>query len=190
MAVTEPTSTPTGRARVSVRALVVLTACAVLALGLDQLSKALILSSMEVRESIPVLGEALRFTLVKNPGAAFSLASGFTWILSAIAVGVIVFIVIFARRIRSVAWAVVFGLLLGGALGNLTDRLLREPGFGEGHVVDFLHVWGFPAIFNVADVAICTAMGLFMLLTIRGVRLDGTRHTDERDTAPAAEKEA
>ncbi len=178
-----------GRARVSVRALVVLAVCAVFALGLDQLSKILILSSMEVRESVPVLGEVLRFTLVKNPGAAFSLASGFTWILSAVAVGVIVFIVVFARRIRSVAWAVVFGLLLGGALGNLTDRLLREPGFGEGHVVDFIQVWGFPAIFNVADIAICTAMGLFMLLTIRGVRLDGTHHANAQAAEPGTEKE-
>ncbi len=173
----------------SVRALVVLAAFAVLATGLDQLTKQLVLSSMEVRESIPVLGEALRFTLVKNPGAAFSLASGFTWILSAIAVGVAVFIVVFARRIRSVAWGIMFGLLLGGAIGNLIDRLFREPGFGEGHVVDFIQVWGFPAIFNVADIAICTAMGLFILLTIRGVGLDGRRHVEQSGSAPAAAEE-
>lgn len=188
MAETEPQSTSTGRARVSVRALVVLAALALVVWGLDQLSKVLILDSMEVGESVQILGELLQFFLVKNPGAAFSLASGFTWILSAVAVGVVVFLIIFARRIRSTAWAVMFGVLLGGALGNLTDRLFREPGFGEGHVIDFIRVWGFPAIFNVADIAICTAMGLFMLLTIRGVGLDGVRHvTPKRVDAPTEE---
>ena len=69
------------------------------------------------------------------------------------------------------------GLLLGGNLGNLTDRLTREPGFGQGHVVDFIQIIYFPAIFNVADIAIVSSMGLFIILTIRGVRLDGTRDT-------------
>jgi signal peptidase II len=86
-----------------------------------------------------------------------------------------VLIILFARRIRSVAWAVVFGLLLGGNVGNLTDRLTREPGFGVGHVVDFLQLWGFPAIFNLADVAIVSSIALFVILAIRGVGLDGTR---------------
>lgn len=188
MAETEPQSTSTGRARVSVRALVVLAALAIVVWGLDQLSKIAILGSMQVGESVDVIGELLQFYLVKNPGAAFSLASGFTWVLSAIAVGVAVFIVIFARRIRSVAWAIMFGTLLGGALGNLTDRLFREPSFGEGHVIDFIRVWGFPAIFNVADIAICTAMCLFVLLTIRGVGLDGVRHVAAKPAPSPAEE--
>ncbi len=110
-----------------------------------------------------------------NSGAAFSLASGFTWILSIVAVGVVAFIVWFARRIRSFGWAVIFGLVLGGAAGNLTDRLFREPGFGTGHVVDFIQVWGFPAIFNVADIAITGSVALLVLLTLFGLGLDGTR---------------
>jgi signal peptidase II len=96
-------------------------------------------------------------------------------VFAIIAAGVAVFIVIFARRIRSVAWAVLFGLLLGGTLGNLTDRLTRPPGFGQGHVVDFLVLIYFPAIFNVADVAIVSSMVLFIILTIRGIGLDGSR---------------
>jgi signal peptidase II len=68
-----------------------------------------------------------------------------------------------------------FGLVLGGAIGNLTDRLFRPPGFGVGHVVDFVQVAGFPAIFNVADSAIVISMGLFLILSLRGVGLDGTR---------------
>jgi signal peptidase II len=190
LAATEPQAAPgnEGRARVSVRALVLLGVVAAGILALDQLAKYLIVANLEVGEVMPVLGELLQFHFVKNSGAAFSLASGFTWILSIVAVGVIVAIIVFARRIKSTAWAWMLGLLLGGALGNVTDRLFREPSFGMGHVIDFLQIWGFPAIFNIADVAICTAMGLFLLLTLRGVHLDGTKasETIERITPPSA----
>ena len=92
-------------------------------------------------------------------------------------------IVAFAPRIRSLAWATMFGLVLGGALGNVTDRLFREPSFGQGHVVDFIQVWGFPAIFNGADIAVVSSMGLFILLSLRGVGLDGTRTPMVKTTA-------
>ena len=170
----------------SVRALVLLAVVALTVFALDQFAKYLVVSNMEVGQLIPVLGELFQLYFVKNSGAAFSLASGFTWILSIVAVGVIVVIIVFARRIKSVAWAIMFGLLLGGALGNVTDRLFREPGFGTGHVIDFLKIWGFPAIFNIADVAIVTGMGLFLLLTLRGVGLDGTRHVESAD-APSSD---
>jgi len=188
LAATDPQGTPadTGRARVSVRALVLLAVVALTVFALDQFAKYLVVSNMEVGQLIPVLGELFQLYFVKNSGAAFSLASGFTWILSIVAVGVIVVIIVFARRIKSVAWAIMFGLLLGGALGNVTDRLFREPGFGTGHVIDFLKIWGFPAIFNIADVAIVTGMGLFLLLTLRGVGLDGTRHVESAD-APSSD---
>ena len=125
---------------------------------------------------IRVLNDVLQLHFVRNPGAAFSLASGSTWIFSIIAAAVVVFIVWFARRIRSVSWGLVFGLLLGGVLGNLTDRLLREPGFGVGHVVDFISTpWLLPAIYNVADMSIVTSMVIFMILTIRGIGLDGNK---------------
>ncbi len=193
MAATEPESTPdgTGRARVSVRALVLLGVVALGILALDQFAKFLIVSELDEFEVVPVLGELLQFRFVRNSGAAFSLASGFTWILSIVAVGVIVAIIVLARRIKSRAWAWMLGLLLGGALGNVTDRLFREPSFGQGHVIDFIQVWGFPAIFNIADIAICTAMGLFLLLTLRGVHLDGTKASDAPEsvsTPPAADR--
>jgi signal peptidase II len=143
--------------------------------AIDQISKYLIVANMTEREQIPVIGELLQFFFIKNSGAAFSLGEGMTWIFSIVATGVAVFIVVFARRIRSTAWAVLFGLLLGGNLGNLTDRLFREPSFGQGHVIDFLQLYAFPAIFNIADVAIVSSMGLFILLTIRGIGLDGQR---------------
>jgi signal peptidase II len=184
----QPTSDGTGRARVSVRALVLIGVVAAGILALDQVAKYFVVASLEEGEVVPVLGELFQLHFVKNSGAAFSLASGFTWVLSIVAVGVIVAIIVFARRIKSTAWAWMLGLLLGGALGNVTDRLFREPGFARGHVVDFLQIWGFPAIFNIADVAICTAMGLFLLLTLRGVHLDGSKasETIERIPTPPA----
>jgi signal peptidase II len=171
------------RRRVSVRALLLLAAVAVGVYGIDQGSKYLITQNLELGDQVPVLGEVLHLHYVTNSGAAFSLASGFTWILSVVAVTVILIIVIFAPRIRSLAWATMFGLILGGALGNVTDRLFREPSFGQGHVVDFIQVWGFPAIFNGADIAVVSSMGLFILLSLRGVGLDGTRTPMVKTTA-------
>ncbi|HZW40707.1 MAG TPA: signal peptidase II [Agromyces sp.] len=157
-------------------ALLVVAGAAIAAYGLDQLSKFLVVSNLTEGEVVPVLGSLLQWQFVRNPGAAFSLASGMTWIFTILAAGVITFIVWFARRIRSIAWAIVFGLLLGGVLGNLTDRLLREPSFGLGHVIDFISTpWLIPAIYNVADISIVSSMVLFMILTIRGIGLDGSR---------------
>lgn len=167
----------TGKPRVSLKALGFLALVAAVAFAFDRITKHFVVENLPLGRSVPFLGEVLQFTYVENPGAAFSLGSGTTWVFAIIASAVAVFIVIFAHRIRSTAWAILFGLLLGGNLGNLFDRLTREPGFGVGHVVDFLHLWGFPAIFNIADVAIVSSMGLFIILTLRGIRLDGTRET-------------
>jgi signal peptidase II len=172
---TEPQQATAGKREVSTRALVVLAVVAVLAYSLDRVSKSLVVENLELGQPVNVIGEVLQLRYVENPGAAFSLGSGSTWVFAIIAAIVAVFIVVFAGRIRSAAWAVLFGMLLGGNLGNLTDRLTRPPGFGVGHVVDFLQVYAFPAIFNVADVAIVSSMGLFILLTIRGIGLDGIR---------------
>jgi signal peptidase II len=176
----------TPRERVSVRTLVLVSLVAVVVAGLDQTAKYFVTTTMAEGATTPLLGEALQLHFVKNSGAAFSLLSGSTWIFAIIASLVVVVIAVFARRIRSLGWAFVFGLLLGGTVGNLLDRLLREPGFGVGHVVDFLQVYGFPAIFNVADIAICTAMGLFILMTLRGIGFDG--HKANR--APATPQSA
>jgi len=143
--------------------------------AVDQLAKFLVVENLAERQPVEVLGQFVQFYFVKNAGAAFSLGSGSTWIFAVIASAVAVFIIVFAPRIRSLAWAALFGLLLGGNLGNLTDRLFREPGFGVGHVVDFIQVQYFPAIFNVADMAIVASMVLFIVLTVRGVGLTGKR---------------
>ncbi|WP_430593048.1 signal peptidase II [Humidisolicoccus flavus] len=147
----------------------------------DFLSKEWVIANLPPGQSVPILGEVLQFTFVRNPGAAFSIASGLTWILTILALIVVVVIVSQAHKIHYWAWALGFGLLLGGVLGNLYDRIFREPGAFEGHVIDFIHVGGFPAIFNIADSAICVAMGIIVLLVFRGIGLDGTRNTDEDD---------
>ncbi|WP_313788397.1 signal peptidase II [Subtercola endophyticus] len=159
----------------SARALVVLVVVAVGVYAIDQIAKYLVVAHLPLNEFVPVLGNVLQFFYVTNSGAAFSIGSAYTWIFSVLALAVLVFIIWFARRIRSIGWAVVFGLLLGGVLGNLTDRLFREPGFGVGHVVDFIKIPLLPAIFNLADTAICAAMVLFLIQTIRGVGLDGRK---------------
>nr|WP_301182469.1 signal peptidase II [Subtercola boreus] len=159
----------------SAHALVVLVVVAVVVLAIDQGAKFLVVTTLPLGQYVPVLGDLLQFFYVTNSGAAFSIGNAYTWIFSILAAAVVVFIVWFSRRIRSLGWATVFGLLLGGVLGNLGDRLFREPGFGVGHVVDFIKIPLLPAIFNLADTAICAAMAIFLILTIRGIGLDGRR---------------
>ena len=123
-----------------------------------------------------MLGEVLQFHFVKNSGAAFSLASALHLVLHprrGLRDGV--HRVVRASHPGSTGWAVLFGMLLGGTTGNLTDRLFREPSFGQGHVIDFLQVWGFPAIFNFADSFIVASMGRSSSSTVRGIGLDGRR---------------
>ncbi|MCU1509777.1 MAG: signal peptidase [Actinomycetota bacterium] len=156
-------------------ALGVLALVALAIYALDQLTKFLVIKNVAEGQLVPFIGTFIQLHFVKNAGAAFSLGTGMTWIFSIVAAVVVVFIIAFARRIRSLAWTVLFGMLLGGTLGNLTDRLFREPSFGQGHVIDFIQLPLFPAIFNIADSAIVVSMGLFILLTLLGVGLDGRR---------------
>ncbi|MFN3949327.1 signal peptidase II [Microbacterium sp.] len=167
---------------------IVIAILAVVVLAADQLAKTAAIDNLPPERVVPVLGEALQFYLVRNPGAAFSLGEGVTWLFTialAVVAGVIVFLAV--RRVRSRLWAVVLGLLLGGVLGNLTDRVLREPGFPVGHVVDFISTpWMMPAIYNVADVFIVSMMISVALLVLFGLRLDGTRETRASRAAEAA----
>ncbi|WP_245166233.1 signal peptidase II [Curtobacterium flaccumfaciens] len=169
-------SRPASRAKVSVRAIAALAFAAVVVVAFDQVAKTLVVANLPYGTPVPVLGGALQFLYVRNPGAAFSFAVNMTWVFSVISAAVVVAIIVYSRRIRSMWWAIVLGMLLGGALGNLLDRLFREPGFGRGHVVDFISTpWMMPAIYNVADSFICISMVVFVLLVILGVNLDGTR---------------
>lgn len=162
---------------------------AVAVLAADQFAKYLAIELLPPEQSVPVLGDFLQFYLVRNPGAAFSLGEGVTWIFTIAMSVVAVAIVVIAGRIRSRAWAVILGLLLGGVLGNLTDRLFREPGFAVGHVIDYISTpWMMPAIYNIADIFIVTMMIGVALLVLIGLRFDGTR--ERRETAAAETTDA
>ena len=166
----EQPAAPAGR-RVLVVALV---ATAGVVLALDQLAKAWAVRALGDGRSIDVVGGLVQLRLFRNPGAAFSFATGSTWIFTVIATAASIAIVRASRRLGSPLWALALGLLLGGALGNLVDRLFREPGFPQGHVVDFIDL---PRlfVFNVADASITGAAALIALLSWRGVRVDGSR---------------
>jgi signal peptidase II len=145
----------------------------------DVLTKVVSVARLEGQPPVELLGGAVYLVLVRNPGAAFSLATGYTWVLSLVAVAVVVVIVRIARRLRSTGWAVALGLVLGGALGNLVDRVFRAPGPLRGHVVDVVSlfapdgsVW---PVFNLADSCIVTGGVLLVLLALTGRELDGTR---------------
>lgn len=155
---------------------------AALVLAADQFAKYLALTHLPLQQPVHVIGNFLVFYLVKNAGAAFSLGSGVTWLFTiALAVVAVAIIWLVATRVRSRAWAIVLGLLLGGVLGNLSDRLFREPGFPVGHVVDFISTpWMIPAIYNVSDMFITTMMICVALLVLTGLRLNGTRERRAR----------
>jgi signal peptidase II len=168
--VDDPGAHPAGHRRVGL-----LLAVAVLVVALDQISKLVVVATLADREPLRLLGGLLTLTYTRNAGAAFSLGTGFTVVFTAVAVGVVVVILRTARRLYSVAWAVALGALLGGAVGNLVDRLVRAPGFGRGHVVDWIQLPHF-AVFNLADASItCAAVGM-VVLTVLGRDIDGTRH--------------
>lgn len=149
-------------------------AVAVTVILIDQASKFVAVRELTGREPVEVVGELLRFRLVRNPGAAFSFATGMTWVLTAISATVCVVIVRYAFKLGSLRWALALGLLLGGALGNLLDRFFRAPGFARGHVVDFIALPHYP-VFNLADSAVVTGAVLIALLGILGIGLDGRR---------------
>lgn len=154
-------------------------------LAVDQVTKVWAVAVLEPGVRRPLLGELFGLQLIRNDGAALSIASGMTWVLTLVATAVVVVIVRVSRRLGSRGWAVALGLLLGGAVGNLVDRMVREPGPLHGHVIDFLAYWRL-FIGNVADIAIVGAAVLIVWLTARGVHVDGTRDGTEPTRPPAA----
>lgn len=172
------------RRRVAVVAVVALVVFAA-----DLATKILATASLEGREPIRVLGGAVYLQLIRNPGAAFSMATGMTWVLALIAIAVVVAIIWLAGKLRSTGWAVGLGLVLAGALGNLVDRIFRAPGVLQGHVIDFLSVFApngevWP-VFNVADSAIVMGGALIVLLTLLGKDYDGTSTRDRVEKGAA-----
>jgi signal peptidase II len=160
--------------------LAALLAVAAVVVVLDQLTKAWAVQALGTGRRVDVLGSLVQLQLFRNPGAAFSFATGTTWIFTIIATVVSVVIVRISRRLGNAWWALALGLLLGGAVGNLIDRLFREPGFARGHVVDFVdlpHLF----VFNLADASITVAAVLIALFGLRGLSIEGGNPGDVED---------
>jgi signal peptidase II len=162
----------------------------VIVLVTDIITKVVIVATLSDRAPVKLLGDFLTLRVTRNPGAAFSIGPSLTVVFAVIAVGVIVFILRTSRRIQSLAWAVTLGLLLGGATGNLTDRLFRYPGPFRGYVVDWIQIPHWP-VFNVADSCIVCGGVLAVFLAVRGVRIDASVAGQPRVSEPqASEQEA
>ncbi|MCX4848538.1 signal peptidase II [Streptomyces sp. NBC_00893] len=159
------------------RRIMVLFAVAVLAYLLDLSSKMIVVAKLEHHEPIELIGDWLQLSAIRNAGAAFGIGEAFTIIFTCIAATVIVVIARLARKLYSLPWAIALGLLLGGALGNLTDRIFRAPGTFQGAVVDFIAPAHF-AVFNLADSAIVCGGILIVILSFKGLDPDGTVHKD------------
>jgi signal peptidase II len=148
---------------------------AIFVVAFDQLTKALALANLELYKPVPVIGEILHFTLAFNDRAAFSLGGASTWVFTLISSVVALGLIWFGPKFKTRGWLILGGLALGGVCGNLIDRLFREPGFPNGHVVDFIQIpFNFP-IFNIADSAICIAAFLIALRIIRGQKFGGSK---------------
>ena len=151
--------------------------------AVDQLTKWLAVDRLTGQPDKGLVGEVLVLHLTRNAGAAFSTGTGYTELFSCLAIVAVLVVLWLSRRVRNYLWAAAFGLLLAGICGNLTDRLLREPGPLRGHVVDFLMLPHWP-IFNVADMCINVAAALILIQAFRGVHLDGSRVVRETDDEP------
>ncbi len=141
------------------------------------------MATLDPMRSVTLVPHVFWLTLTRNSGAAFSAAAEMTVMLSMIAIIVVVTIIRMARRLRDRGWALGLGLLLGGALGNLTDRIIRPPSPMRGEVVDFLHLTHWP-VFNVADIALTAAAVVILHRGFKGASMDGTHEGDPDPNEP------
>ncbi|MEU4374435.1 signal peptidase II [Pseudonocardia alni] len=161
------------------RGVALLAGIAAVWLALDLVTKVAAVATLEGQRPVTVIDGFFYLTLLRNPGAAWSMATGYTWVLTIVAVVVVGVIIRIARRLASTGWAIGLGLVLGGALGNLVDRFFRAPGPMRGHVVDMLAFFSpdgsvFP-VFNIADTGIVCGGILLVLMAVRGIEIDGSR---------------
>lgn len=149
---------------------------------LDVVTKIVAADRLSGRADVSVLGEILQLRLARNPGAAFNAGVEYTVVITMVAIIAASAVLWYSRRIGSLAWALALGFLLAGITGNLTDRMFRAPGPFRGEVIDFLMLPNWP-IFNVADICINIGAGLILLQAFRGIRLDGSRDTEDEANA-------
>lgn len=165
------------------RRLRLLLTVAAIVLILDVVTKVLAVRLLTPGQPVSIIGDTVTWTLVRNSGAAFSMATGYTWVLTLVASAVVIGIIWMGRRLLSPWWALGLGMILGGALGNLADRFFRSPGPLRGHVVDFLSIGWWP-VFNVADAAVVCGAILLVVLSVLGYDFDSpVRNTAQAETA-------
>lgn len=165
------------------RRLRLLLTVAAIVLILDVVTKILAVRLLTPGQPVSIIGDTVTWTLVRNSGAAFSMATGYTWVLTLVASAVVIGIIWMGRRLLSPWWALGLGMILGGALGNLADRFFRSPGPLRGHVVDFLSIGWWP-VFNVADAAVVCGAILLVVLSVLGYDFDSpVRNTAHAETA-------
>jgi signal peptidase II len=152
--------------------LIALIAFAVVAL--DRITKIWAANSLPLGISKPVIGELLQFHLAYNPGAAFSIFTNATWIFTAFSSAISIYILYKASQIKSTLWQIGAGGILGGAVGNLIDRFINEPGFPGGHVTDFIQLPNWP-VFNIADSSVFCSAIFLMIISLRGINFDGSK---------------
>lgn len=139
-----------------------------LVVAADQFVKNYLIATLEPGIPVDFLGNLVRLNLVFNDSAAFSIGFGATWIFTILSSAAALVLIWFSFKIETTGWAIMAGVLLGGITGNLIDRLMREPGFAVGHVVDYIQVpFNFP-IFNIADMAIFIICSLSVIRILRG----------------------
>ena len=159
-------------------------------LALDIVTKVLAVQLLTPGQPVSIIGDTVTWTLVRNSGAAFSMATGYTWVLTLVATGVVLGIIWMGRRLVSPWWAIGLGLILGGAMGNLVDRFFRSPGPLRGHVVDFLSIGWWP-VFNVADPSVVGGAIMLVVLSLFGFDFDAVgRRRPEGDHGAVGEPAA
>ena len=139
----------------------------------DLATKAWAVARLENQSDIKVIGEFLKFSFVRNPGAAFSFGTSVTWVFTLIAIAVTIAILVISKNVTNKPWAIALGGLLGGAVGNLIDRIFRSPEMFHGHVVDFISVPNYP-MFNISDSAVVLSAIAVVILSMRGVEYQTT----------------
>jgi signal peptidase II len=183
------TEAPTGvetEAPAPRRRLRLLLSVAAVVLALDIITKVVAVKLLTPGQPVSIIGDTVTWTLVRNSGAAFSMATGYTWMLTLIATGVVVGIFWMGRRLVSPWWAIGLGMILGGATGNLVDRFFRSPGPLQGHVVDFLSIGWWP-VFNVADPSVVGGAILLVTLSAMGYDFDTVGRRKANDAVEAAD---
>lgn len=181
------TTDPSGAAARYFRAgPVMMVAIGVVVVVLDQLAKILAVARLEPGRPVELIGETVRLVLIRNPGAAFSMGTDLTPVLSGVAILVVLGLLWFSRRVHSRWWAWGLGLILGGAAGNLVDRILRDPGALHGHVVDYVAVGWWP-VFNIADACLVAGVIVVAVAVMRNIDYDGALVSDREPEVAAPE---